>query len=93
VSDLLIGFLLGSSTILLGLHYVLKRYLTNKAALRRIIAEAYHRNLLPEICRAEGLVDLATRDGHYQYAKLALIEIRRLKERFIKIIKRYEPYQ
>lgn len=91
--DLLIGWLLGLSTALLVSNWIAHRYIRNKTALRKLIAEMYHKDLLPEICRAEGLVDLATRDYHTPYAKLALIEIRRHKEKVIAIIKKYEPFQ
>lgn len=93
VTDLLIGFLLGVCTTLLAFNWAMKKYIRNKLALRKIISEMYHKDLLPEICRAEGLVDLATRENHHQYAKLALSEIRKHKEKVIAIIKKYEPYQ
>lgn len=93
MTDLLIGFLLGVCTTLLAFNWAMKKYIRNKLALRKIISEMYHKDLLPEICRAEGLVDLATRENHHQYAKLALSEIRKHKEKVIAIIKKYEPYQ
>ena len=93
MTDLLIGFLLGLSTGFLVLNWIVKRYIRNKVALRKIISEMYHKDLLPEICRAEGLCDLATRDHHQGYARLALEEIRKHKQKVIAIIKKYEPFQ
>jgi hypothetical protein len=84
---------LGLSIASLGLHWAARRYIRNKTAFRKLIAEMYHRDLLPEICRAEGLVDLARREHHHQYAELALKEIRAHKEKVLKIIKKYEPFQ
>jgi hypothetical protein len=93
VRDLLIGVLLGWSTLLLGLNWAARRYIRNKLALRKLISEMYHKDLLPDICRAEGLVDLAQRENHHLYAKLALQEIRKHKEKVIALIKKYEPFQ
>jgi len=53
----------------------------------------YHKDLLPEICRAEGLVYLATRENHHKYAELALKEIRAHKQKVLGIINKYEPFQ
>jgi hypothetical protein len=89
----LTGLLLGWSTALLALNWVAKRYIRNKLALRKLIGEMYHKDLLPEICRSECLVDLAQRENHHRYAKLALEEIRKHKEKVIALIKKYEPFQ
>lgn len=89
----MIGVLLGWSTMLLGFNWAVKRYIRNKHALRKLISEMYHKDLLPEICRAEGLCDLARRENHHRYADLALAEIRKHKEKVIAIIKKHEPYQ
>jgi hypothetical protein len=93
VSEILIGFVLGLSTASLVLSWAARRYIRNKVAFRQLIADMYHRDLLPEICRAEGLVDLARREHHHLYAELALKEIRAHKEKVLKIIKKYEPFQ
>lgn len=91
--DLFIGWLLGLSTSFLIIQLAMKAFIKNKLALRKLITEMYHKDLLPEICRAEGLVYLATRENHHEYAKLALNEIRRHKEKVIKIIQKYERFQ
>lgn len=91
--DLFIGWLLGLSTSFLMARVALRMFIQNKLALRKLITEMYHKDLLPEICRAEGLVYLATREHHHQYAKLALDEIRKHKEKVIAIIQKYESFQ
>lgn len=53
----------------------------------------YHKHLMPEICRAEGLIRIAAREHHHRYAELALKEILTLKKRVTEIIKKYEPFQ
>jgi hypothetical protein len=83
--DLLIGFLLGCSAGSWVILWGVRRHIRNKLALRQLINEMYHKDLLPEICRAEGLVDLATREHHHEYAKLAL--------KVIEAIKKHEPHQ
>lgn len=86
---LLLGFSGASCVFILGF----RRYIRNKIALRQIISEMYHKDLLPEICRFEGLVYLATREHHHKYAELALKEIREHKRKILEAIKKHEPYQ
>jgi hypothetical protein len=90
---LFIGFVFGCVCSFFLINFLLQKVVKNKQALRNMIKEVYHKDLLPEICRAQGLVDLARRENHQRYADLAHIEITRLKERVIKIIKKFEPYQ
>jgi len=89
----LIGLLLGWSTAVLAFNWIMRRFIRNKIALRKLISEMYHKDLLPEICRAEGLCSLATRENHHEYAKLALKEIQLHKQKVIDLIKKYEPFQ
>ena len=93
ILDLLIGVLLGFSGASILLMWGFRRYIRNKIALRSLINEMYHKDLLPEICRAEGLIYLATREHHHEYAKLALKEIQEHKRKVIEAIKKHEPLQ
>jgi hypothetical protein len=96
--DLLIGFLLGVCTTLLVLgwaaHYLMRRYIKNKLAIRQLIAEMYHKDLLPEICRIEGLISLTVKDfSDDSIEMMALKEARKHKDKVTSIIKKYEQFQ
>jgi hypothetical protein len=60
---------------------------------QKLINRIYHRDWFPDLCRAEGLIDLATRENHHEYAKLALQQIKTLKNRLQQIIEQYNLYQ
>lgn len=62
-------------------------------AFRELIKRVYHKDWFPKLCRAEGLIYLATRENHHRYAELALQEVKGLKEDLQKIIQEYEIYQ
>ena len=96
--DFWIGLLLGVCTTLLALswvaHYLMRRYIRNKLAMRQLIAEMYHKDLLPEICRIEGLLSLIVKDFSDDSLELkALKEARIHKEKVTSIIKKYEQFQ
>jgi hypothetical protein len=107
-------------------HYLITSVVKNrdhlKSVIGKLISEAYHKNIFPEICRLQGILivleletkklirdlELSSRPHHHCYAKLALRDLRLLrvrwlrkglkevkilKDRFDKIIKKYEPYQ
>jgi hypothetical protein len=93
ITDLLIGLFFGFSGALCLAILGFRRYVQNKIALRRIIADLYHKDLLPEVCRMEGLIDLATREHHHRYADLALKEIRTHKQKILDVIKKHELLQ
>ena len=97
--DLLIGLLLGSSIGVLAFPWALRRYLKNKLKLRQIIADIYHRDILPEVCRTEGMLmlhELETKENTElkdTYAAMALKSVRRHKKHVMDLIKQYEAYQ
>lgn len=99
VSDLLIGWLLGLCTCSLVFPWIARRYLKNKRRLRQIISEMYHKDLLPDVCRVEGLLNLelmefqANKDLKELYIEMALKTLRRHKQHIVNLIKKYEPYQ
>jgi hypothetical protein len=97
--DFLIGLLLGSSISVLVFPLALKRYLKNKIKLRQLISEIYHRDILPEVCRTEGMLMLHELEPKENselkdtYAAMALKSVRRHKKHVMDIIKQYEPFQ
>jgi hypothetical protein len=97
MTDLLIGFLIGLAVGSVVLRWGMRKFLKNRLALRKLISEMYHKDLLPEICRMEGLNDLALRSKDEQEQKkmieLALKEIKVHKDKIIHIIQKYEKYQ
>jgi hypothetical protein len=86
----LLGLVIGAVSAFGLLGKILHDALKNKDVVRKIISEIYHSSVFPEIARIEGLLDLASREHHQGYVTLAIAEIKRLKERFIRIVKKYE---
>lgn len=92
------GFFCGvfflSCCIAIGLRWAV----SHKDLLRGLIKEIYHVDLLPFICRIEGLLSLVIMESQLNgmanaYVEIALREVRQWKKQVTEAIKRYEPYQ
>jgi len=98
----LLGVLIGLSTGFFGLLYLFRKYvrermvifqqkellLHNQQEFQRLINRVYHKDLLPEICRIEGLLllnleavnrsmnflNLLKRPHHHHYSQFAIAE-------------------
>lgn len=97
--DLLIGLLLGLSISAAVFPLTIRLYMRNKIRLRKLISEMYHKDLLPEICRVEGMLSLyeienkenqEMKDLYISIAKKAIL---RHKKHVSDLIKEYEPFQ
>jgi hypothetical protein len=95
----LLGAALGFSASLFFIVIILRWAWRNRSLLRQIINEIYHIDLLPFICRIEGLLNLALMElkiesAHMQmYLELALKEVKQLKSQVVKAVERYTKYQ
>lgn len=97
--DFWIGLLLGLLIPLLAFPWIIRLYMRNKLRLRKLISEMYHKDLLPEICRVEGMLSLyeienkenqEMKDLYISIAKKAIL---RHKKHVSNLIKEYEPFQ
>lgn len=67
-----------------------------RLAFRKFISELYHQDLLPEVCRIQGLLNIALMESKLStahavmYIELAIKEMLAHKEKIIKTIKKYE---
>jgi hypothetical protein len=90
-----LGCFASSSLIVIVLRWAWRR----KEILTELIKEIYHIDLLPLVCRVEGLLSLAIMEWRMSspfaivYVEKALIEIKELKQNIMEAVKRYEPYQ
>src|SRR5688500_1882929 len=85
-----LGFLLGLCFIVILLRWSLRK----KDMLSALIKEIYHVDLLPFICRIEGLISLALMEWRLGtgnpvvYIELAFKEIKKLKEQVTAAVKK-----
>ena len=86
---------------LFGLFFIvilLRWGIRNLNLLTSIVREIYHVDLLPFICRIEGLLKLALMELHLNtlhvqtYLEMGLKEIQKLKQQITAAVKKYEGY-
>lgn len=102
IESLLLGTGLGCVCSFLVWHYLLTGVVRNRDQLKtligKLISEAYHKNIFPEICRLQGIlqvmdlelqsilqhVDVSRRPDHYLYGRMAFRELRLLRVRWLR---------
>lgn len=94
------GFVSGFFVCLLSTVMVLRWGWRNRELLVQLIKEVYHIDLLPWVCRIEGLLNLALTEWHMgsrahteMYVEKALEETRSLKKSILEAVERYTKYQ
>jgi len=99
LSSFLLGAALGFCASLFFIVIILRWAWRNQELLRQLIKEIYHVDLLPYICRIEGLLNLAFMELHLNslhmkmYLELAQQEIKELKRQVTEAVHRYTKYQ
>lgn len=92
----LIGLLFGLSLGSICVVYLVRRIVRKSEFLQKFISELYHQDLLPEVCRIQGLLNLALMESKMgtahaiMYVELALKEVLAHKNKITQTIKKYE---
>lgn len=93
-----IGLLLGSLLGAYGMGVAICWALKQKEIIQKIISDVYHVDLMPEICRIEGTINVALMESlnnipsARQFMLMALEAAQRLKDNVSKIITKYHEH-
>lgn len=95
----LLGVAFGCLFSLWYIAIVLRWMWRNKQILTELVREIYHVDLMPFICRIEGLLNVALMEGNINlysmkvWVEMALEQVKLLKEQILKATEKYQKYQ